>query len=496
MRRRTWPAVSVAIGGLLLWSACAVGPKYVKPAVPDLAAYKELASAEGNDAWRLAHPSDETVRGRWWEVFGDARLNALEDQVSVSNQNVAAAAASFLSARALVRQARSQLFPVVTTNPSAASVRSPLASAAGPALTSATGEYVLPFDASWQADLWGKLRNTVKANVYGAQASAADLENVRLTMQAEVAADYYHLRAQDALMQLFESTLAAYRDSLRIAQVQFQAGIASDETVAQAETQLQATEAQATNLQILRAQYEHAIALLVGQPATSFVLPAEVVPLVPPPIPVGVPSQLVERRPDVAAAERRMAQANAQVGIATAAFFPVATLSGSAGFEATSIANWLTWTARFWSAGPALAEPLFDAGLRRATVQQYRAAFDETVASYRGSVLAAFQQVEDNLSALRILSAEIQQQDGAVTSAARNLQLATTRYTAGVDPYLNVITAQTALLANQQAAINLRLDQMTASVQLIEALGGGWTTSQLPAPTQIAAPDARSVARQ
>ena len=317
---------------------------------------------------------------------------------------------------------------------------------------------MLPFDASWQADLWGKLRNTVKANVYGAQASAADLENVRLTMQAEVAADYYQLRAQDALVQLFEATVAAYRDSLRIAQVQFQAGLASDETVAQAETQLQTTEAQATNLGILRAQYEHAMALLIGQPATSFALPAEVVPLVPPPVPVGVPSQLVERRPDVAAAERRMAQANAQVGIATAAFFPVATLSGSAGFEATSIASWLTWPARFWSAGPALAETLFDAGLRRATVQQYQAAFDETVASYRGAVLAAFQQVEDSLSALRILSAEIQQQDGAVTSAARNLQLATTRYTAGVDPYLNVITAQTALLANQQTAITLRLD--------------------------------------
>jgi len=480
-----------------VWSGCAVGPKYVKPPPFDLAQYKELAAAAGTDAWRLAHPSDDTVRGRWWEVFGDARLNTLEEQVSVSNQNVAAATATFVSARALVRQARSQLFPVVTTTPSAASVRSPfVTSTNAPAATSPITEYVWPFDASWQADLWGKLRTTVKANVYGAQASAADLENVRLTVQAEVATDYYQLRAQDALVQLFDQTVAAYRDSLGIAQVQFQTGLASDETVAQAETQLQTTEAQATQLGILRAQYEHAMAMLTGQPATSFTLPAEVVPLVPPPIPVGVPSQLVERRPDVAAAERRMAQANAQVGIATAAFFPVATLGGSAGVEATSIASWFLWPARFWSAGPALAETLFDAGLRRATVQQSQAAFDETVASYRGAVLAAFQQVEDNLSALRLLSAEIQQQDGAVTSAARNLQLATTRYTAGVDPYLNVITAQTALLANQQAAITLRVDQMTASVQLIEALGGGWTTSQLPPPPQIAAPEAPRAAGQ
>jgi NodT family efflux transporter outer membrane factor (OMF) lipoprotein len=481
-RNTPWmPAVVVA--GLLAGAGCAVGPRYVKPPVADLAMYKELATASATDAWRLAHPSDDTIRGEWWTVFGDARLNTLEEQVSVSNQNVAAATASYLSARALVRQARSQLFPVVTTAPSVAAARTPVPIAGD----------VLPFDASWQADLWGKLRNTVKANVSNAQASAADLENVRLTMQAEVAVDYYQLRAQDALGQLLNETVAAYRDSLRIAQVQFQTGLTADETVAQAETQLQATEAQATNLGILRAQYEHAIAELVGQPATSFTLPGEVVPLVPPPIPVGVPSQLVERRPDVAAAERRMAQANAQIGIATAAFFPVATLTGSAGFEAASIASWLTWSARFWSAGPALAETLFDAGLRRATVQQYRAAFDQTVASYRGSVLTAFQQVEDNLSALRILSAETQQQDGAVTSAARNLELATTRYTAGVDPYLNVITAQTALLANQQTAIALRLDQMTASVQLIEALGGGWTTSQLPTPTESAAPEAHRV---
>jgi NodT family efflux transporter outer membrane factor (OMF) lipoprotein len=495
MRGRASSMLVVTMAGACAWSGCAVGPKYAKPSPVDVAAYKELTTADGTDAWRLAHPSDDAIKGHWWEAFGDPCLDALEDQVSVSNQNVAAATASFLAARALVRQARSQLYPTVTTNPSAASVRAPFAVAAvggthstTPASTSATAAYVLPFDASWQADLWGKLRNNVKANIYGAQASAADLENVRLTMQAEVATDYYQLRAQDALAQLFNTTVVAYTDALRIAQIQFQAGLTSDETVAQAETQLKATEAQAANLAILRAQYEHAIATLVGQPASTFALAPEVVPLTPPAVPVGLPSQLVERRPDVAAAERRMAQANAQIGMATAAFFPSVTLSGSAGFEATSIASWLTWPARFWSVGPALAQTLFDAGLRRATVRQYQAAFEATVANYRGSVLAAFQQVEDSLSALRVLSAEIQLQDEAASSATRNRQLATTRYTAGVDPYLNVIVAQAALLATQQTAITLRLEQMTASVQLIEALGGGWTTSQMPTPAEIAAP--------
>lgn len=484
MRTRTlW-----ILAGLLVGSACAVGPKYATPAPVDLPGYKELAASEATNAWRLAHPSDDTVRGRWWELFGDARLNALEDQVAVSNQNVAAAMASYVSARALVRVARSQLVPTVSASLSVTSVRDPLIPTIQPASAPTTGDYVLPFDVSWEADVWNKLGNTVKANVYGAQASAAGVENVRLTVQAELASDYYQLRAEDSLIGLFDATVAAYRDSLRIAQIQFQAGLASDETVAQAETQLQATQAQATNLRILRAQDEHAIAVLIGQVATSFSLPAAVAPLVAPPIPVGVPSQLVERRPDVAAAERRMAQANAQVGVATAAFFPAVTLNASAGVETTSLASWLTWPARFWSVGPALAATLFDGGLRRATVQQSQAAFDEAAATYRGAVLAAFQQVEDSLSALRILAAERDQQDGAVTSATRNLQLATARYTSGVDPYLNVITAQTTLLANQQAAISLRLNQMVASVQLIEALGGGWTSTQLPTVGQVAAP--------
>jgi len=345
---------------------------------------------------------------------------------------------------------------------------------------------VLPFDASWAPDLWGRLNNTVRANAYAAQASAADLANVRLTLQAELAVDYYELRSQDALKRLFDETVAAYRDSLDITRVQFRAGIASDEAVAQAETQLEATEAQDTNLEVARAQFEHAIAVLLGQPASTFSLPAETTGVTPPAIPVGLPAELLERRPDVAGAERRMAQANAQIGIATAAFFPNVTLTAGAGFESTSFLDWLTWPSRFWSVGPALAATLFDTGLRRATVEQYQASFNQAVANYRETVLTAFQQVEDNLAALRILAREIQQQDTAVESAARNLRIATARYRAGIDPYLNVITAQTTLLSNQQTAVTLRRQQITASVQLVEALGGSWNVSDLPSATQVA----------
>jgi NodT family efflux transporter outer membrane factor (OMF) lipoprotein len=480
--------------GPLLAGACAVAPKYVKPPVATPAAYGE---------WKPAQPSDDSIRGQWWELFGDPQLNTLEEQLSVSNQNIAGAMANFVVARTLVKQARSQLMPTVTVAPSITALYVPFAgsaaaapaagtsvssaaSAASTALTSGTlAEFALPFDASWTPDVWGRLRGTVLANVLGAQASAADLENVRLMMQAELAVDFYQLRAQDALKQLFDATVSAYRESLEITQVQFRAGIASDETVAQAETQLETTEAQDTNLGILRAQSLHAIALLVGQPASGFSLPAASLTLTPPEIPVGVPSALLERRPDVAAAERRVAQANAQVGVASAAFFPTVMLSASGGFEATSLASWLAWPSRFWSVGPALAETLFDAGLRRATVQQYQAAFAASVASYRQTVLTAFEQVENNLVALRLLSEELAQQEAAAASADRSLRLATARYRAGIDPYLNVITAQTILLTNQQAAVNLRAQQMTTSVQLIEALGGGWEASRLPSPTDL-----------
>ncbi|HEX2789548.1 MAG TPA: efflux transporter outer membrane subunit [Steroidobacteraceae bacterium] len=489
---------------LALLAGCTVGPKYRPPAAPAATAYKELAASDGDAAadWKPAQPSDDAIRGNWWEVFNDPQLNALEQQVSVSNQNIAASFAAFLQARALVTEARSQYFPTLTTAPSVTRGRQPVASAAtrggatGTTATSPSGlytDYSLPFDASWTPDLWGRVRNTVKGNVAAAQASAADLQNTRLTAQAEVAVDYYQLRSQDVLKQLLDATVVAYQQSLTLTQALYETGIDDDEAVAQAEVQLQTTQAQATNLGIARAQFEHAIALLVGQPASTFSIAVEPEALKVdlPAIPVGVPSQLLERRPDIAASERLMAQANAQIGVATSAYFPTLTLSAAAGFESSSLATWLTWPSRFWSVGPTLSETLFDAGLRRATVQQYQAAYDQTVASYRQTVLTAFQQVEDNLAALRILSREIQQQDTAVASAERLLAIATDRYQLGLDPYLDVITAQTALLSDRQTAVNLRLQQLTAGVQLIEALGGGWDVSQLPTSKDIASRSAR-----
>lgn len=482
---------------ILFFTGCTVGPKYARPSAPVAPAYKELTpeNFKDTDGWKQAQPSDATLKGTWWEIFNDPQLSALEEQVNVSNQNIAAAAANFMAARALVRQTRAQYYPTISANPTITNSRpslgqfggvSGVSSSSSPAfkLQSFT-DYSMAFDASWVPDFWGKIRNTFLSNAAAAQASAADLQNVRLTAQAEVAVNYFEIRAQDRLKRLFDQTVAAYQDSLEVTQLQFNAGIASDEAVAQAETQLESTEAQDTALGIARAQFEHAIAMLVGQPASTFSLPQAPLEANPPAIPFGLPSQILERRPDVASAERLMAQANAQIGIATAAYYPTVTLSASAGFSNTSPTDWFTWPSRFWSAGPALAETLFEGGLRRATVQQFRASYDRSVANYRQTVLTAFQQVEDNLASLRILSQEIRQQDTAVNSAQRNLQLAQQRYQAGIDPYLNVITAQTTLLTNQQTAVNLRRDQMTASVQLIEALGGGWDAAQLPSVKDV-----------
>jgi len=476
--------LAALLGALILFSGCNRGLRYQRTQVETPPAYKEM------EGWKTAQPQDDTLRGKWWEMFNEPQLDALEEKVNVSNQNIASAAASFLAARALVKEARSQLFPTVTTNPSITVQRPPSSSGSGSGTgsKSSTGtftDYTLPFDATWQPDLFGRIRNTVKAAAYGAQASAADLENTRLTVQAEVANDYFQLRGQDALGQLLDSTVIAFQQSLDLTRALYDTGIDSEEAVAQAETQLEATKAQDAALGIQRAQFEHAIAMLTGQSASTFSIPIEPLKSNPPEIPVGVPSQLLERRPDIAAAERLMAQANAQIGVARAAYFPTVTLSAAAGFESTSFVNWFTWPSRFFSLGPAAAETLFDAGLRRATVMQFRAQYDETVANYRQAVLTAFQQVEDNLASLRILSVEIQHQDAAVQSAQRSLALATDRYKLGIDPYLNVITAQTSLLSNQQTAVNLRIQQMTASAGLIEALGGGWNASQLPSPAQL-----------
>lgn len=477
-------ACAAVLGG------CTVGPKYHTPTAPTPAAYKEVTPENMKliDNWKVAQPSDTVIREKWWEIFNDPELNKLEDQVDASNPSIASSYASFVAARALVSQARAQLFPTVSAGPSITRQKQSANFenfGSTSSSTSAFNTYDFPIDASWVPDLWGRVRNTVRSNVYNAQASAADFENVRLTIHAEVASDYFQLRSQDALKKLLDDTVKAYQQSLELTQALYETGIDSDESVAQAETQLDTTLAQDTNLGIARAQFEHAIAVLVGQPPSTFSISQVPLNTPPPPIPLSLPSQLLERRPDIAASERVVAQANAQIGIAQAAYYPTITLSAAGGIESSSISDWFTWPSRLWSIGAAAAETIFDAGLRRATVLQFRAQYDADVANYRQTVLTAFQQVEDNLASLRILSQQIEQQDAAVKAAERNLSLATDRYKLGIDPYLNVITAQTTLFTNQQTAVDLRGLQMTSSVALVEALGGGWDRAQLPSPAQL-----------
>jgi NodT family efflux transporter outer membrane factor (OMF) lipoprotein len=472
----------VAAACMVLLAGCTVGPKYVKPAVVVPAFYKE-AMAEDVSVWKASQPRDEASRGEWWTGFNDPRLNALEQELNKSNQNVAAAAAAVVASRALVREAHAQFYPTITAG---AGIDSQHLSTFGPLRTSNTfSSFSLPVQASWEPDLWGRVRNTVKANSFAAQASAADLENVRLAAQAQLAIDYFELRAQDDLRRVLDATVSAYKEALDLTRNLSDAGLAPDEAVAQAESQWKAAQAQDTSLGNLRAQYEHAIAVLIGKPPASFSLSVEGPRVSVPAIPFSVPSELLERRPDIAAAERAMAQANAQIGVAKAAFYPNVTLTASGGLESLSLLQWFTWPSRVWSFGPSIAETVFDAGLRKATVQQYRAAYDETVANYRQTVLTAFQQVEDNLAALRILSQVIEQQDAAIRSAERNLREATVRYTAGLDPYLNVIAAQTALLSDEQTAVGFHEQQMVARVQLIEALGGGWNAARLPSLKEV-----------
>ncbi len=475
--------LAASMSSTFLLGACSLAPKYYRPPVEVPTAYKELTpdNFKGTDGWKMAQPKDDMIRGKWWEMFNDPQLNALEEQVNISNQNIAAAAANFRVARALVVEAWSQYFPTVTTSPAITNSRQSRQLSTG---SQSTTIYSLPFDASYEIDLWGRIRNTVKANASEAEATAADLENVRLTAQAEVVVDYFGSRALDSQKQLFDSTVISLKESLELTQVRYQTGIASDEDVAQAESQLETTQAQDTDIGIQRAQFEHAIALLVGKPASTFSIPVEPLKANPPAIPLGVPSQLLERRPDIAAAERRVAEANAQIGVAKAAFFPTITLSASAGFQSSSITNLFTWPSLFWSVGSTLAQTLFDAGLRKAVTEQALASYDGTVATYRQTVLMAFQEVEDNLAALRILSQELQQQDAAVKSSERFLTLANDRYKLGIDSYLNVIIAQGTLLSNQRTAVNIRMQLMTASVQLIEALGGGWNVSQIPSSSE------------
>jgi NodT family efflux transporter outer membrane factor (OMF) lipoprotein len=467
---------------LIFLAGCNLAPTYHKPSVQTPPAFKET-----ND-WKPAQPSDGVLKGKWWQMFNDPQLNALEDQVAISNQNIAAALENFFAARALVKEARSAYYPTVTAEPA---VTRTLPPNANPFSLSTSGNtrdysiYSLPLDASWEPDFWDSVRNTVRANAYAAQASAATLENMKLTAQAELAVDYYQLRGQDELVQLFNDTVKAYRDSFDLTTTLYQTGIDSQLNQAQADALLQTTLAQASALGIQRAQYEHAIALLVGQPASTFSLKPALNSNQPPVVPIGLPSDLLERRPDIASAERTVAQANAQIGVARAAWFPTVSLTGTTGYESTSLGNLLTPPSFFWSVGATLSETIFDAGKRKAADEQAWANYRSLAANYRQTVLTAFQQVEDNIAALRILATETLQQDTAIKASQKSLDLSMEQYRSGIASYLNVVTAQETLLGNRQTAVTLRAQQMVDTVQLIMALGGGWNTSNLPCPQKL-----------
>jgi NodT family efflux transporter outer membrane factor (OMF) lipoprotein len=486
---------------LLILSGCVVGPKYHPPAPPQAPAvvYKE-SPANSNDSgdWTVAQPADAKLRGKWWEIFNDPELNALEEQLDINNQNIKQFFENFMAARAIVREARTQYFPTLTAAPAVTHSRTSANVGAASASTSTAAPqlqstlYTLPLEASWEPDLWGKVRNTVRQAQYAAQVSAADLENERLTEQASLAQYYFEIRGQDKLQQIYDETVAADQKSYDLQHSLYETGIADQISVVQAETTLRSAQAGATNVGIARAQYEHAIAVLIGKTASDFSIPVKPMTTAPPPIPVGVPSELLERRPDVAAAERTMAEANASIGIATAAYYPTLTLTAEGGFESSVFHRWFTWPSRFWSVGSSLSETLFDAGLRRATVQQYVATYNADLAAYRQTVLAAFQQVEDGLAEVRILSKEIQQEQQALESAQTYLKLEQARYDTGVDPYLDVLIAETTVLADQQTLNGLQVQQMTYAVALVEALGGGWDRSQLPDSHQVTQKPPRS----
>ena len=468
-------ATSLAALALLV-SGCSVGPRYVPPATESPPAFKELpgAVATGGENWKPGKPADELPRGTWWEMYGDPRLSALIERVDISNQTVKAAEAALEQARAIVRFNRAGYYPSVSATPSIVRSRSSGNLRTTPVSGSTSTDFVLPFDFSYEVDLWGRVRSSVRSSAAAAQASAADLETARLSMQSELAADYFQLRALDAQKELLDSTVAAYERTLQLTLARRKAGVASGDDVAQAETQLETTRAQATDLDVEHAQLEHAIAVLVGEPASTFSLSGSALSGVPPTIPAGLPSELLERRPDIAAAERRVAAANAAIGNARTAFFPALTLGGAAGLNASTIVSWLSWPSRFWSLGPAVALSIFDGGARRATVAQSKADYDATVATYRQVVLTSFQEVEDNLAALRILEKEAAQQDAAVKAAARSLDISMTQYKAGTADYLQVIIAQSALLTNERSAVGILEQRMIASVRLVKALGGGW----------------------
>jgi NodT family efflux transporter outer membrane factor (OMF) lipoprotein len=480
---------------LLVSAGCAVGPNYKRPSAPTPPAFKEEPPMNFKEAeaagWKQSQPGDAYSKGRWWELYNDAALNALEEQVSVSNQNVLQAEAQYRQARAAVSVARAALFPVVTTTPAVTSV-------GGGTGTSTTGSssgasrgrttFSLPLNVSWEPDLWGNIRRGVTASAATAQSLAASVGNARLLYQAELAQDHFGLHGNDGEAELLTRTEVSYQEYLTLTRNRFSAGVASDLDVAQAEAQLYQVQSQLQDLGVERAAFEHAIAILIGKAPAELAIPPNALKAAPPPVPPGIPSELLERRPDIASAERQVAAANEQIGIAIAAFYPNLSLTGTTGVESTSVAKWFTWPSRFWSVGPQLAETLFDAGRRRGVVEEQRAAYDATVAAYRETVLTAMQQVEDNLAALRILEREADKVRQTVQAANRALDISSAQYRSGTVNYLTVIVSQATLLSADVTAVTLLTRRLTASVLLIEALGGGWNVSQLSAQQNATVP--------
>jgi NodT family efflux transporter outer membrane factor (OMF) lipoprotein len=491
MQYRLWLLPAAA----LLLPSCMVGPNYVRPAAPVTPAYKEAPQTyKSDDIWKPAQPGDSVRHTRWWELFDDEQLNSLEQQVDVGNQDLMSAEARFREARALVGFARADEFPKLGIGAAAASLRDSSRQPYFPLPNSyATGDLQLPVDLSYEVDLWGRIRRGVAAAGEKAQASAADLESVNLSLHAELAIDYFELRSADTQQRLLDDTVKAFTDSLQLTRDRLEGGASPESDVAQAKTQLDTARVQATDIMVRRAQFEHAIAVLIGQPPASFALAAAPLESKPPPvIPVGVPSELLERRPDIAAAERRAAAANEQIGIAIAAYYPSLSLNGLAGFESSALNTWFNWPSRMWAVGLSMAETVYDGGRRHAKTDAARAHYDAAIADYRQTTLSAFRQVEDNLAALGILEHEAAQQDEAVDSAKNNLRLFTDRYVGGRDNYLQVITAQTEYLGNELNQVEIRRRRMEASVLLVKALGGGWTAAALPTRAEIIHPPSKS----
>jgi NodT family efflux transporter outer membrane factor (OMF) lipoprotein len=478
----------LVLAAILCTSACRVGPHYARPSVTTPDAFKEtpqVAQQRAQEGWKPAQPNDNAIRGDWWQILGDPELANLEEQLNANNQNIALAFQNYMAARALVRNARAALFPSIGIAPSASRSGTGPASTARASNSFSLSSYSLPLDVSWEPDLFGRIRNSITQAANSAQVSAATLANERLSEQASLAQYYFELRGQDALQQIYDATVKSYQETLKLTQSLVETGINSPQDVAQAETNLRNAQANATAIGISRAQYEHAIALLVGQPASSFSLPIRALSAKPPLVPAGIPSQLLERRPDIAAAERSMAAANALIGVGKAAWYPTVSLSASGGTQSSVLSSLFTWPARFWSLGGSVSETLIDFGARRSLIQEYEAEYRGDVASYRQTVLNAFREVEDYLASSRILVTQTEQQRLAVESAQRYLDIALARYQTGIDTYLNVLTAQNTLLSGQLTEVNLQISQMTSSVQLIAALGGGWNTTQLPSEKDV-----------